>query len=53
MRFNVLSGAALSLALATFAAADNASDVLQLTATDFEKSLADEPLMLVEFYAPW
>jgi protein disulfide-isomerase A1 len=53
MRLSVLSGAALSVALATLVAADNASDVVSLTSADFEKSLGDEALTLVEFFAPW
>jgi hypothetical protein len=53
MRFSALSGAAASVALATLVAAEGATDVLALTTAEFEKSIAEEPLMLVEFYAPW
>jgi protein disulfide-isomerase A1 len=33
--------------------ADADSDVISLTAKTFEESVAAEPLMLVEFFAPW
>lgn len=41
------------VALAALVAADAASDVLSLTATTFESSVNPEPLILVEFFAPW
>lgn len=44
------------LALASYAAAEasaDASDVLKLTAETFEKSVSDNSLVLVEFFAPW
>jgi hypothetical protein len=54
MRF---SGAVASVALAALVAAEGASDapsdVVALTAADFDKSIGAEALMLVEFYAPW
>jgi hypothetical protein len=33
--------------------AEDASDVLNLVASDFEAKVKDEPLILVEFFAPW
>jgi len=55
MRF--LTTASL-LALAASVVADDAagtasSDVLTLTSSTFESSVSSEPLVLVEFYAPW
>jgi protein disulfide-isomerase A1 len=54
MRFAALSA---SLALAALVAAEGASeaatDVLALTTAEFDKAIAEEPLMLLEFYAPW
>jgi protein disulfide-isomerase A1 len=41
------------LALAASALADAASDVLSLSSSNFEASVAPEPLILVEFFAPW
>jgi len=42
------------LTLASLALAEGeASDVLSLTAATFESALANEPLVLVEFFAPW
>lgn len=32
---------------------DGPSDVLSLTAADFESTVNSEPLILVEFFAPW
>jgi len=42
----------LTLASLVFAS-EAPSDVLTLTASTFESSLENEPLVLVEFYAPW
>ncbi|TFK43487.1 protein disulfide isomerase [Crucibulum laeve] len=53
MRFSSLSAPASLLALATLVLGEAASDVLSLTTADFESSVADAPLMLVEFFAPW
>lgn len=50
MRF--VSGAAL-LALAGLAYADEPSDVLSLTSSNFLSVVNKESLMLVEFFAPW
>ena len=50
MRWASLS-AAFVLALGVLA--EDASDVLNLVASDFEAKVKDEPLILVEFFAPW
>ncbi|KAI9188742.1 protein disulfide-isomerase precursor [Blastocladiella emersonii ATCC 22665] len=50
----VLAAAAVSGARADAAsAADEISDVLTLTTANFDTTVKPEPLMLVEFYAPW
>ena len=41
------------LALAAFATADEASDVISLTAQTFESTVATMEVGLVEFFAPW
>jgi len=41
------------LALAILALAEQDSDVLSLTTSSFETTVNPEPLMLVEFFAPW
>ncbi|KZW04242.1 protein disulfide isomerase [Exidia glandulosa HHB12029] len=54
MRFSQILSSALLLAVAR--AADDAaaeSDVISLTATDFTTVVDPEPLILVEFFAPW
>ncbi|KAF9268027.1 disulfide isomerase [Marasmius fiardii PR-910] len=51
-----LALSALALSIVSFVAADaedKPSDVLSLTATDFEAKVNPEPLILVEFFAPW
>jgi len=54
MRFSSLfSHAASVFALASLAVAEDASDVLSLTAGTFDSSVNPEPLILVEFFAPW
>jgi protein disulfide-isomerase A1 len=45
--------AASAFVLATLVAAEGASDVLDLKADTFESSVNPEPLILVEFFAPW
>ena len=51
MRF---TSAASLLALAGLAYADDASsDVISLTSSNFLSVVNKEPLMLVEFFAPW
>jgi len=59
MRLSSLSTSVSLLALAAVVLGDAApdadapSDVLSLTTATFKSSVADEPLMLVEFFAPW
>ena len=53
MRFCSLTASASILALASLVFADFDSDVISLTAKNFEESVWKEPLMLVEFFAPW
>ena len=48
-----MARAALFIALVALASACAASDVLTLTESNFESSLADKDIALVEFYAPW
>jgi protein disulfide-isomerase A1 len=48
-----LSTPASLLALAAVAFAEGPSDVLSLTAATFESSVNAEPIILVEFFAPW
>lgn len=45
--------ATLATGAALVSAADAASDVLDLTASTFSSTVDPEPLMLVEFFAPW
>jgi protein disulfide-isomerase A1 len=52
MRF--LTAASLFSLFAALVVADEApSDVISLTADDFESVVNAEPLLLVEFFAPW
>ncbi|KAK0491080.1 protein disulfide isomerase [Armillaria novae-zelandiae] len=55
MRYSFLAPAlALAFASSVFADADaSPSDVLSLTAADFDDIVNPEPLILVEFFAPW
>ncbi|KAG1833313.1 thioredoxin-like protein [Suillus variegatus] len=55
MRFPSLVSVASAIALASLASADVAesSDVLVLTKDTFTSAVNSEPLILVEFYAPW
>jgi protein disulfide-isomerase A1 len=41
------------LAFAAFVLANEASDVINLTASNFDSIVNGEPLILVEFFAPW
>jgi protein disulfide-isomerase A1 len=41
------------IGLAALVAADDKSDVIDLTATNFDDVTKAEPLLLVEFFAPW
>lgn len=51
MRFSLLVSSGVVL-LASLVAAD-ASDVLSLTSENFDAVVKPEPLVLVEFFAPW
>ncbi|KAG1755646.1 thioredoxin-like protein [Suillus lakei] len=56
MRFSSLVSVASAIALASLASAEDAaesSDVLNLTKDTFSSAVNAEPLILVEFYAPW
>lgn len=53
MRLSTFIPAASAVVLAAFVAAEGASDVLDLKATDFSSHVDAEPLILVEFFAPW
>jgi protein disulfide-isomerase A1 len=41
------------LALASLALADKESDVISLSASNFNELVNTEPIILVEFFAPW
>ena len=41
------------LAFAALMAADEASDVISLTAQTFQSTIDTEPIILVQFFAPW
>ncbi|TFY68678.1 hypothetical protein EVJ58_g843 [Rhodofomes roseus] len=51
MRFSLLASSAVAL-YASLATAD-ASDVINLTAENFDAVVKPEPVILVEFFAPW
>ncbi|KAG0709680.1 thioredoxin-like protein [Suillus ampliporus] len=56
MRFTSFVSVASVIALASFVSAEDAetsSDVLNLTKDNFGSSVNAEPLILVEFFAPW
>ena len=53
MRISSLLASVLSLALATLAVAEEASDVVDLTPANFKSVVDPEKLILVEFFAPW
>jgi len=53
MRLSSLISAASALALTAFVAAEGASDVLDLDASNFESNVNPEQMILVEFFAPW
>ena len=44
---------ATAIAFAALVVAEGASDVLDLKGDTFESSVNPEPLILVEFFAPW
>jgi protein disulfide-isomerase A1 len=50
MRLSTRFSGVLALALAATAVA---SDVIDLTPSNFESTVNNEELMLVEFFAPW
>jgi protein disulfide-isomerase A1 len=57
MRFTTFVSAASAVALASLVAADadaeKPSDVINITQETFESTVNPEPLILVEFFAPW
>ncbi|KAF5388202.1 hypothetical protein D9615_000449 [Tricholomella constricta] len=53
MRLSSVSSPVCLLALASLVLGETASDVLKLTSATFEESVSNNPLMLVEFFAPW
>jgi protein disulfide-isomerase A1 len=56
MRFSSFVSVASAIALASLVSAEDAaesSDVLNLTKDTFTSTVNPEPLILVEFYAPW
>ena len=52
MKFSSLLRSLTALALVTVAIAEDASDVIDVTPSNFE-AVTKEPLVLVEFFAPW
>lgn len=53
MRLSQLASFAAVLAAAGICSANDASDVISLTPSNFVSIVNKEPLMLVEFFAPW
>jgi protein disulfide-isomerase A1 len=53
MRLSTLLTSASSLLLATLALAEGPSDVIDLTASNFNSLVTPEKIILVEFFAPW
>lgn len=53
MRISSLLASLVSLTLATLAVAEAASDVIDLTPSNFKSVVDPEKLILVEFFAPW
>lgn len=53
MRLSSVSSPVCLLALASLVLGETASDVVKLTSATFEESVNANPLMLVEFFAPW
>lgn len=53
MRVSSVLSSLTALALVCVANAEGASDVLDLTPANFKSIVDAEPLMLVEFFAPW
>ena len=52
MKFPSLLRSLTTLALVAVAIAEDPSDVIDITPTNFE-AITKEPLVLVEFFAPW
>ena len=52
MKFSSLLRSLTALALVTVAVGEGASDVIDVTPSNFE-AITNEPLVLVEFFAPW
>ena len=52
MKFFSLLRSLTALALVTVAVAEGASDVIDITPSNFD-AVTKEPLVLVEFFAPW
>ncbi|GBE79475.1 Protein disulfide-isomerase [Sparassis crispa] len=53
MRYSNILLSATALILLPWALAEGASDVIDLTPANFESVVNPEPLVLVEFFAPW
>ena len=53
MRISSLLAPLVSLTLATLAIAEAASDVIDLTPSNFKSVVDPEKIILVEFFAPW
>lgn len=53
MRISSILASTFSLTLATLALADAASDVVDLTPSNFNSEVDHDKLVLVEFFAPW
>ncbi|KAI0068755.1 protein disulfide isomerase [Artomyces pyxidatus] len=53
MRFPTLLASASSVFFASLVLADGASDVVDLSGSNFKSVVNAEPLILVEFFAPW
>lgn len=53
MRWSTLPTVVALLAVAGHEAADVESDILELDITNFAAVVDPEPLILVEFFAPW
>lgn len=52
MKLSSLLRSLTTLALVTVAIADDASDVIDVTHSNFD-AITKEPLVLLEFFAPW
>jgi protein disulfide-isomerase A1 len=53
MRLSALISAASASVFAALVVAEGTSDVLDLNLSNFEESVNPEPIILVEFFAPW